>query len=299
MSCTTQYFGGASECGQLLKNMTGFVLQEKGSTWTDATIVSLSAWHTAIADDDSAVRSALPLPFLYFTNTTDEPEITTAPNTNVKSKGNDPVPSGIAYLQSGLESYVQMHGLKGGTYEAFPFFEDGTFWATRKASGALKGFRLTVDTNAGLPVDDKNNSYPFYAFFQSYSEFENIVQVSDVGFSYDDLLNYVPVGLSARVTTAYTAGDVVIQVNKLGSGDPMLGLVVGDFEVMKSNATPTVVATVLADNGLGSYTITIKKDNDGTPANLAATDYVILQIHDDDATYFTYMSQPLKLWGGA
>lgn len=299
MSCTTQYLPGASACGQLLKNMTGLVLQEKGETWTDATIVSLDNWHTAIADDDSSVRSALPLPFLYFSNTTDEPEITSAPNSTVKSKGNDPVPSGIVYLKSGIDGYTQMHGLKGGTYEAFPFFEDNTFWASRKADGTLKGFRLEVDTSAGLPPDDKNNSFPFMAFFQFYSEFENVVQVSDIGFSYSDLENYVPVGLNMRVTTAYTAGDVVLQVNKLGSNDAMLGLVAGDFEVMRSNAEPTVVVTALVEDGLGQYTLTIQKDNDGTPANLAATDYVVLQAHDDDATYFTYMSQALKLFGGA
>ena len=123
--------------------------------------------------------------------------------------------------------------------------------------------------------------------------------MSDTSFTYDDLINYVPVGLTLRVTTAYTAGDVIVQVNKLGSNDAMTGLIAGDFEVMKSNAEPTVVVTVLVEDGLGQYTLTIKKDNDGTPANLAATDYVILQAHDDDATYFTYMSNAVKLFGGA
>lgn len=300
-SCTNAYFGGSSECTELLKNAVGFVLQEKGNTWTRATIVGLTNWHTVIADDDSAVRNALPLPFLYFENTTDEPEIISAPGSGKKSKGSDPIPSGVIYLKSGLDGYLQMHGLKGSEYEIFPFFEDGTFWATEKSDGNLKGFRCSVDTNAGFARDDKNASFPFYVFFDSYSEFEKIIQVKDTGFDYDDLINYVPVGLDAYVTTDYTSGDVVIQVNKLGSNDAYDGIVLAGCEVMKSNGTPIVAVTAcdVTNAASGSYTLTIEGDSGGTPANLGATDYVILQLHTTDATYFTYMSQPLKLFGGA
>lgn len=299
MSCTVAYLGGASSCKSLLKNMIGGVIQETGNTWTEANLTALTAWHTVIADDDSTVRNALPVPFLYFQNTTDEPEILTAPGSGKKSKGSDPIPSGIVYLDMNIEEYLQYHGYKGQSFEFFPFFEDGTFWATKKSDGTFKGLRVSIDTNAGLPPEDKNNSFPVYMFFDSYAEFESLYVAKDLNFGIDDLLNYVPVALDMYITTAYTGGDVVLQINKVGSGDAYTGLVVGDFEVMKSNATPTVVCTAVSDDGLGAYTLTIKKDNDGTPANLGASDYAIIQVHDDDGTYFTYISNALRVQGGA
>jgi len=302
MSCIDANFGGLSGCKHLLKNMVGAVIQKKNSTWTDATIVSLAAWHTAIADDDSAVRTALPLPFLFFTNTTDEPTINSAPGTGKKYKDNNPIPSGVIYLNSNIEEYLQINNLKGSDFELIPFFDDGTFWATRKGDGKLKGFRVTLDANVGLPPEDKNNSFPVYTFFDSYREFENAVIVQDFNFSMDDLLNYVPVALKAWVKTPYATGTVTLKVVKIGSNAPFTtGAAAGDFPIRRSiNATPTVVVTAVDVTGaaLGEYVLTIKKDNDGTPANLDATDTVFLQVQDDDATYITYTSGEVKIVGG-
>ena len=151
-----------------------------------------------------------------------------------------------------------------------------------------------------MPPEDKNQSYPLYLFFDNYDEFEEVVVFSDFDWSYSDIQDYSPVGLNLRVTTAYTAGDVVVLAEKRGTGLPMTGLdQTTDWEVMTSNATPTVAVTAVSEDGLGYYTLTIKKDNDGTPANLAASDYVYLQAHDDDATNLTYLSNAIKFFGGA
>jgi len=112
---------------------------------------------------------------------------------------------------------------------------------------------------------------------------------------------YVPVGINFRVTTAYTGGTVTVLCLKTGTGDPMTGLsATADWEVMSTNATPTVAVTAVTEVGLGYYTLTIKKDNDGTPANLAATDYVVIQAHDVDSTptYLTYLSPAVQIYGG-
>jgi hypothetical protein len=299
MSCKNAYFAGWGDCQALLKKTAGIVLQKKGETWTDATIITAATWKTEIADDSSAVRSALPFSIINFENTTDDIEIITAP-LGKKFKGSEPIPSGMVMIECGVDDYNWIHAHDGKEYEYFPFFQGGSFWATRNAAGALKGFRVTVATKAGLPPEDKLASYPLYLFFDDPEEFKNIVVVSPDNWRFSDLLNYVPVGLKFRVSTAYTAGDVIVYCQKAGSGDAMTGLTeTSDWEILASNATPTVAVTVVSEGGLGYYTLTIKKDSGGSPANLAAADYVVLQAHDDDATHLTYLSSAVKIYGGA
>jgi len=298
MSCKNAYFGGLGTCTKLMQKASGLVLQAKGQTMTRTTVLAASTWHTAIADDDSAVRSAMPFPIWNMENTTDEVSIVTSP-LGLKFKESDPVPSAKFLLKVGYVDYQWLLAHDGQSYELFPFFQGNTFWATEKADGKLKGLRCSVATVAGLPPEDKMMSYPLYVFFDDPEEFKNIVLVSPDNWRFSDLVNYVPVGLSMRVTTAFAAGVVKLYVEKVGSGDPYVGLVVGDFEIMSSNATPTVVCTACTDELLGNYALTVKKDNDGTPANLAATDYIVLQAHDVDSTptYITYLSQAIQIYG--
>ena len=284
---------------KLMQKASGLVLQAKGQTWTRSTILAASSWHTAIADDDSSVRSAMPFELWNMENTTDEVSIVTSP-LGLKFKESDPVPSAKFLLKLGLMDYQWILSHDGQSYEAFPHFQGNQFWATEKADGTLKGFRCTVNTVAGLPPEDKLMSYPLYAFFADPEEFKHIVLVSPDNWRFSDLVNYVPVGLNIRVTTAMTSAVVKVYVEKVGTGDPMTGLLIGDFEIMSSNATPTTAITVFADEGLGNYALTIKKDTDGTPATPAATDYFVIQAHDVDATptYLTYLSQAIQIYGG-
>ena len=299
MSCRTAYFGGLGNCKALLKKTSGIALQKTGETWTDATILTASTWQTEIADDDSTVRSVIPLNIHNLENTTDDTEILTSPLGH-KYKGSDPIPSAVIHLKAGMDDYLWLMEHDGKEYEFFPFFQGGTFWATRKADGNLKGFRCTIATVGGMPPEDKLASFRLYIFFDDPEEFKNVVIVEPDNWRFSDLISYVPVGLKYRVTTAYTGGDVVVYCQKAGSGDAMTGLdQTGDWEILASNATPTVAVTAVSDDGLGYYTLTIKKDNDGTPANLAATDYVDIQAHDDDGTNLTYLSPAVRIYGGA
>jgi len=298
MANKTAYFNGWGECSAQLEKMNGAVLQSKGETWTDTTAITSGSWHTAVADDDSSNRAVLPLPVLSFENTTDDIEIVTSP-LGKKGKGADPYPSGVVYLDAGLCDYKHLHDIQDIDYEFVPFFQGGTHWMTRKADGTLKGFRCKIGTKAGFAPDDKNQSFPLYIFFDSVAEFQDVVILSDYDWSYNDVLDYTPVALEIRVTTDYAAGgNVTLYAEKRGTGEVMTGLSqTTDWEIMKSNATPTVVVTAVSDDGLGYYTLTIKKDNHGTPADLAATDYVYLQAHDDDGTYLTYISNAIKFNG--
>lgn len=287
------YFNGWGECARLMEKMNGSALNQKGVTWTDTTAIDSTTWRGKIAALVEADRTALMLPIHGFENTTDDVEIVTSP-LGKKSVASKPIPSGIVYLDASICDYKTLHDLEDTWFEFIPFFQDGTFWMTRKSDGTLKGFRCKVATKAGLPPEDKTQSFPVYLMFDNYQEFEN-VYVFNPDFTFNDLFDYSAVGLNIRITTAYTAGDVVVKITKRGTGDGLTGLAVADFEVLKSNAEPTVAVTVVSDDGLGQYTLTIKKDNDGTPANLASGEYAVIQASDDDATYVTYLSPALKV----
>jgi hypothetical protein len=298
MSCKQAYFNGWGSCAALMDKMNGAALQTKGNTWTDASALVSATWQTAIADDDSAIRDTLMLPIQSFENTTDDLEITTS-QLGKKLASGKPIPSGMIALDASLCDYKQLHVLEDTLYEFIPFFQDGTFWLSRKTDGTLKGFRVKIATKAGLPPEDKSLSYPVYLFFDNYNEFEDVVVVSP-DFEFTDLLDYSPAGLDVRVTTDYTGGDVIILITSRGTGLGKTGLsVAGDHEIMDTNATPTVVVTVVSDDGLGYYTLTIKKDNAGTPTNLAATDYIDMQCHDVSGSNLTYLSHAFRFWGGA
>ncbi len=297
--CDNVDFNGWGSCAALLEMMNGGALQIKGNTWTDASAIALSSWATVIRDDDIAVRNMLMLPVLSFVNTTDELEILSSP-LGKKSPGLKPIPSGIIYLETSVCDYKHLIPLEDTWYEFFPFFQGGKYWQTRKSDGTLKGFRVKLGFVAGMPPEDKNNSFPMYIFFDDYSEFEQIVQISP-DFKFSDLWNYSPAGLEVRVTIAYTSSEIFIQVNKRGSGDPFTTGVVANFQIRKSNATPTVVVTALDDAGaaLGTYGLTIQKNNAVLAADLDATDYVDLQVDFSDGDNTMFLSPTFRFFGGA
>jgi len=223
-------------------------------------------------------------------------EILTSP-LGKSSIGSKPIPKGVIYLDASLCDYKYLHSLEDSWFEFFPHFQGNTSWATRKSDGTLKGFRCKLGFKAGMPPEDKNQSFPMYIFFDSYNEFEEVVVIDNDELGYDDLLNYVPVGLDMRVTTAYAATAVTVKINKRGSGDAPATLAAGDFSVLKDNTGLVVTVDSLVDNGAGSYTLTITKMVTATPTTLAAGEYVTIQAHDAIAAtaYLGYLSNSVKI----
>ena len=297
--CDNVPFNGWGSCAALLEMMNGGALHEKGQTLTDASAISLATWSPLIRDDDSEVRNTLMLPVLSFVNNTNEVEILESP-LGKKSLGTKPTPSGIIYLDASLCDYNHLHGLEDTWYEFSPFFQGNKFWQTRKSDGTLKGFRCKLGFVSGMPPEDKNTSFPMYIFFDDYSEFETIVPISP-DFKYSDLWDLSPAGLETLITTQYTSSQIALKVLKRGSGDPFAVGVLATFKVLKSNATPTVEVTVIDVTGaaLGAYLLTVKKDVDGTPADLDATDWVQMQVDFSDGTNTTFLSASFKFVGGA
>jgi len=297
MSCTNAYFSGWGDCASLLEKMNGGILQKKGATaWTDTTIGSATAWHSVLALINDDTRDAIALPVLYFENTSDDVEIITSP-LGKSSIGSTPIPRGVIYLDASICDYKYLHSLTDTWFEFFPTFQGNSMWATRITGGTLKGFRCKLGFKAGLPPEDKNQSFPMYIFFDSYSEFEDVVQVDLEDMPYSDLFDYVPAALSMHITTAYAAKEVIVKIQKRGSGDDPATLLYTDFSVLKDNTGLVVTVDSVVPNGNGSYTLTITKMVGETATTLAAGEWVIIQAHDEDSVpiYLTYISNSLKI----
>lgn len=297
MSCKKAYFDGWGSCKKLLPKVNGAILTKKGTTFTDAELQAIATWQTAIAATSEASRTAMYLPVMNFENTTDDVTINKTPLGKAYKDGN-PIPTGVLYLDAGFNDYKALSDYEGVEFDIFFLLQDGLVLHTETIDGANKGFRCDPALKYQLPIEDKLMSYPFYLFFDNYEEFERGV-MADYGYAANDIDDLSPAGLDIEVVTAYTGGDVVVKVTKRGSGTGLTGLAAADFAVLDSNATPTVAVTAATDDGLGQYTLTVKKDNDGTPANLAATDYAIIQASEDDGSNVTYLSHALKFKGGA
>jgi len=277
----------------MLEDMIGGILQFKGGTaWTSTTMEDSATWRNVLSLIAESSRDALALPVDSFVNTTDEAEILTSAR-GKKSIGKKPVPSGTIYLDASICDYQRMLDLEDQWFDFFPFFEGGSIWATKLSDGTFRGFRCKIGMVAGLPPEDKTQSFPIHIFFNNYDEFTKIHTFVNHEWSYDELLDYVPVGMNLSETTAMANGVVVVQLDVRGSGEGKTGVSeTTDWVVLKSNGEPTVATTVVVDDGGGQYTLTIK---DGDSASMAAGKYYYLQAHQDDATYITYLSEAVKL----
>lgn len=291
--CKPAFFAGIGECKALMDKMVGGVLYAKGTTFSGTTILSEDTRHSALASLTEA--TALALPIMSFENTSDDISITTT-QLGKKIADGKPIPSGVIYLDSSLCDYKTIKELEGTSFDFEPYFQDGSAWTSMKSDGTYKPFRVRIATKFGLPPEDKTQSYPVYLFFDNYAEFEDVAVIQP-DFTFNDLIDYVPAGLSMSIVTAYTAGDVVVKVTKRCSNEPMTGLVAGDFLVRESAGKPIVGVSTLVEDGQGQYTLTIKTDTAGTPASLASGEYALIQAQDDDSTYTTHISNTLKVTG--
>jgi len=299
MKCTTPYFAGLGDCQKLMQKVIGIGLLEKGTTFTKTTFISETAWNVGISSVTAASRNATVLPFTNYERTTSDATINET-NLGYKDKDSDPAPSLQGWLDISYCDYKTLFDLEGTAFEAVLFLQDNTQFGTRKSDGTVKGFRCKLNFRKDLPPSDNNqSSYPVEIHFRSAQEFEN-GYIDDPDYTFDDILDMVPVGIDVSILTEYAAGGVVVvkAVNRC-TNNGHTGFLLADWVVLESNAKPTVTVSVMVDDGLGQYTLTIRKDMAGVPADFVAGEYAIIQVTDEDATptYLTYMSHSLKISG--
>jgi len=204
----------------------------------------------------------------------------------------DANPSGTFYLDASFCDYKTIQAMDGREFDVVLFTKDGKQLGTKQADGTYRGAKAVIYTRFDLPESDNiQNSYPVYIMFRDVQDFKDMYMFAPT-YKFADLLSYVAVGLELKLGT-YSSGDITANVYERCTTTGKTGLVLADFEVLESNASDVAV-TAISEVGLGEYTLTVKKDSSGTPANLESGEWAKIQASDDDATYVTYISQVAK-----
>jgi hypothetical protein len=250
---------------------------------------SLSAWKTHI---QTTLDVYMPLGVNDFSPTTDKPTVAKMTSTR-KAITDRPIPSAEIYVASNFADYKDIcAAFKGGNYRLFLVDILGNIFGTQSNStGVVKGFacQLTAITS-GFPPKDSAQSFPIFANFLSYDEFENAVQIPSP-FNCMELIEAMPVGLSMWVTSAITGGAVNVRVQDR-SGAGHVGFVAADFAVTDSSELLTPTVASITDLTNGDYTLNITK---ATSTPLAAGDMVVIMVKKTVTSIVQYMSNRVQI----
>lgn len=294
MTCPTFYPSGTSECNRLRGRYQGFIFLNKKTELTAAEVATLAAWASVLAKKGD-VKGFFVDTGNGYTNNTAEPERNTAV-TGGTTKTHDPEPMMVAYMKTSMCDYLNLFNADNQDFMVVPVLPKGNLEVKQKTNGNYAGCRctLSIRKNTSRP-DALHESYPVYIDYKDASELDS-VGVVETAFDISDLVDAIPVGLSMRVVTAYTAGVVVVELTKRCSNAAATGYTSAtNYEILEQakGSTDTDIAITPADGGVGRYNLTIKKDSSGTPADITAA--VTIRAIDDDGTNYTYLSQPLEI----
>ena len=294
MKCEIGTFAGLADILCKLGKVKGIQLTNKGTTFTVATFVTEATHHLNIASKTLASRKSMVYPLLSFEKTTDDITIQTSA-LGVKDKDGDPIPSALAYLDISAADYQTLKGLENQWWDIILYTDQGRQFGTQTGVN-YKGLRAKIAFKYDLPPQDNaQTSYAMYIFFREADQFKNLAYAAP-DYNFNDLLDFVPVGMKLEITTAYLieTSTVVVKVTKRGTDDAITGLDAADFYVNASDGTPVVSVVSITDNGGGSYSLLLQQNTAVTAAALTAGSYYILQAAQDDATYATYLSNVVR-----
>ena len=193
--------------------------------------------------------------------------------------------------------YQTLAGLEGRLFNMILYTDEQKQIGTRTGVNTVRGYRCKLAFTYGLPPSEsKSTAFKCDILFQEEYEFRNTVYTTP-DYVFSNLLDFVPIGLNVKITTAYVAGTftTVMKVTNRSTGLGHTGLAAADFEILESDVSPAPAQVIsIVDNGLGSYNVLMKDSTSGTPLALASGEYYRMQVSDDDATYVTYLSNVIK-----
>lgn len=291
--CTAYLPNGINkDCLVPLREVEKVIFTSKSMKFTSiSNALSLTAWKTKIQTD----LSLYVVGGLYdYEPTTADPAITELPSTR-KIVTNRPIPSATLFLEANFCDYQEiLKNLKGGQYGVIYQLKGGQLYMRKNSVGEILPFSGNLDAvTKGIPLKEMQNNFPVFVNHINYDEFTEAVLLTPDWNPTNELISYMPVGLTVLQTSAVAAGVVSIQVNER-CGDGYAGLLLADFEVLGSNGLTSPIVGVLVDNGLGSYTITLQKD--AVPAAIAAGDYMTIRAKKLAALVVTHLSNRITIF---
>lgn len=286
------YQGLSPNCVAMLKKVKAVTMTDKGTSMSKVNWIGLAGNKSLVAAAAGATGILLDFSRGY-ERTSDDPEVTTS-NLGFKEKTMNQLPSIRGYATVSMCDYKTLFAADGKIFDFQLLLNDGMKMGTNQSDGTVKGFRGRIYFRFDAPnQDNAQQSYPVDIFFDDYTEFEDFY-VDRADFKVSELKDAIPVGVDLSLNTAYTTGDVLVNGKKRCSNEVYSGFATtSEWSVLESNAADVTVTTVAVANGV--YTLTIKKDSSGTPANLASGEYAIIQGSVDDSTYLTYVSSIFKV----
>jgi len=287
------YQGLSADCTALLQKVKALLITTKGTIQMAVTFVSLAGNKSVVASSSGVTGMLIPITRGYTRNTDDIEENTS--NLNYTEKTMDPLPrlEGLATIAAC--DYKTLFDADGKEFDVQLILNDGIKMGTMQSAGTIKGFRGRIAVKFDVPPSDNAaQSYPVRVYFDDVGEFKEFY-IDKMDFRLSELKDVVPAGIALGLNTAYSAGDVILNAKKRCTNTVYTGgfASAAKWEVLESNADDVDVTAVSEANG--QYTLTIKKDASGTPANLVSGEYAILQGRDDDGSFFTYLTNPYKV----
>lgn len=285
---------GAVECNKLLGKVE-YIIIDQSSVDFDIDgneIASLSA-------NQLPINTSLTSHFIKvngYENTTDDPTITTLPNTR-KIVSNEPIQSMTMNADfSFCDSQNLLKNLNGANYRVRFITSDNEMLFFRDiVSQKDKGFNASIKAiTKGVPTEaDPKSLVNIYVNFADYEEFVNSAVVVPEWKASLSLKNAVPVGLNMIPLGSYTntGGSIDVLVSERCK-DVFTGLLTADFVALRSNGLDTVAITA-AEDGNGQYTLDITKDV--VPVNLEVGDHVVIQVQKKTATVVDYVSNEIVI----
>lgn len=292
MNCEPFYYSGLSDCEMLFKDVIGAMIMDKGQTLSDA---AAKATYTAIfAGTASQTGMYVPIGRGYQNNTA-EPERTTT-QVGFTEKVSDPLPMLVGFLDRSYCDYRTLYGIDNQDKDVVLFLKSGKVWHSKNSAGSKIGFRAKISVRKNAPsADNSVENFPIYMDFKYIEDLDN-AEITTLNFSVKELNDAVPVGLNMSLVTAYTAGDVVVDITKRCTLTPFADITdAASFEVLYTESGSTdldidVTSAPLTSAEIGRYTLTIQRNASSTPADL--TKGVWIRAVEDDGTNLTYVSQP-------
>jgi hypothetical protein len=231
------------------------------------------AWKTKIYTD---LTVWIPRNIDSYENTTDDPNIVTSDSSTKKSITNNPAPSGTFWLDANFCDYKNLQEeLRGGTFGIIYELKDGSFLMKQNSDGTFAPFPANLTAlNKGFPMPgDINKNWQVHIFHHDYADFR-ISAIVEIAWNTNDLVLAMPLGINLRATEEYgdsSAGEIKVYITERCS-DPIIGLVVADFEVTGSNNLVSPAVETVVEDGNGHYTVTLQKLV--VPEDLASGDYI-------------------------
>ncbi len=292
-NCGSLLSAGLGRCNSRIQNISFAILLPTGSAYTNAELATVTKTKAYLAGDTAveAFAAGIYLPLSGFEITTDEPDVVTS-QLGTKSIFDDKVPSAMAYLDRSFHDYRHLWESNNSVVDIILGTKDGYFIMTSTANNSYRGLRAEIYSAPNLPkTDDPSKAHPIYFNFKSVTDFKAL-QIISMAFTQFDVEDIVPIGLDIRAIGTYGTGTITVLATLRGSDTGKAGLT--DWNVVTSKAEDVAVTT-FTDNGAGSYTLTVKKDAGGTPANLAAGDITKIFGGLVATNFYTYLTGVLEI----